>query len=244
MGKKEIKEAEEVAKFILGGLGKVRAEHREGLRIHLTMSEEHGPKLLLPHVTRLKERLPSFVLITWWRGAVRGVGHVFFKCTYPHSEMLSAQPKYPANLPYHLFNSPSHHETHGKYFIVSKVPMEHPHDNVGVQLTIRANKTSTRHTTDLDLVGMKGGKIVLAEVLNGRVSDIKAALIRKSEVWSALKSVGIPIDRVLLYVVVPAPRVFKREYLAEIVDILRDKGFSGTLWITNKAHSRHEEFAF
>lgn len=244
MAEKREKEVERVLESLLGELGRVKADSRRGLRIHLKLKKEHGPRLILPHVTRLKEVLPSFVLTTYWKGLLEGVGRVSLRCIYPHSEKSPVRPKFPANLPYHLSNSPSHHETHGKYYIASRVPLNHPHDNVCVELTIRANNTSTRYATDLDLVGMRGDKIVIAEVLKGRASKIRAALIRKSEVWSALKSVGIPVDRTFLYIVVPAPEVFRRNYLAEIISILRQKGFSGTLWLTNTSHSGHEEYAF
>lgn len=233
-----------VVEKVLGELGSINANSKGGLHVHLHLKREHGPMLILPHVTQLKILLPSFVLTTHWRSTIKGIGRVYLRFTYPHSENICTLPKYRVNLPYYLSNSRSLHETNGKYFIVSKVSPEHPHDDIGVRLTIRANNTSVRYATDLDLVGIKDGKILLAEVLNGKVGNIKAALIRKSEIWSALRSVGVPVDKVLVYVVTKVPEVFKREYLAEIIDMLKRRGFTGTLWITNRRHSKHEEFSF
>ncbi len=126
--------------------------------------------------------------------------------------------------------------------------LEHPHDNIQIRLKIQASDSPKAHVTDLDLVGLKKGQLVVAEVLNGRVTDIKSSLLRKSEAWSALRDVGIPIERVAVYVVVRVPNLFMRDYLDEILNVLKEKGFSGKFWLTDALtdafHSRHREFTF
>ncbi len=244
MGKRKA-QMERIVKRVLSGLGRIRVDvPRRGQNTRITL-QLNEPQLILPHVTALKEQLGPFKLTTRWAGKIEGVGFVSMQLTYPHSNRpLLVVPKHPVDLPYPLSNSSSPHEIKGKYFVVSKEALEHPHDNIEVRLTIRANSTTTRHITDLDLVGLKNGHAVLLEVLNGRTSDIKAALLRKSEVWAALRSVGIPLDKLLVYTVVRVPSIFKRDHLAEILDILRKKGFSGKLFLTNTYHSKHEEFTF
>ncbi len=201
------------------------------------------PTFVLEELTHLKQAFRDIKLTTTWRGGVKGFGSVDLTAKYVHhSGGLRTLPRHFVELPYELSNSRSPHETEGKYYIVKNERLSHPHDNITVNLKVSANRTSATYVTDLDLVGLGKEGYVIGEVINGRTTDVHAALLQKSEVWEALRRIGIPIERIILYVIPRSILHFKLHRLSRVVELVKEKGLSGKLVLSDARHLSHEEY--
>ncbi len=223
---------------------KIKEFHLDPRRKHVRVSAVLSrPVIPLDLFTDLRTSTRSSKVVLNWKEDVENLGRVFLRLSFRHREGgLRVDIGSDVNLPYQLSNAESEYETRGKYEILRRVELEHPHDNVGVKLVITANGSRAEYQTDLDLVGRYGNAYVIGEVLNGRTTRLVGAVTNKSEVWKKLQEVGIPIKEVYLYVFPKSLTAFRQSKLPKIIAELTKKGLSGSIIV--KSAPKDEVYKF